>query len=92
MSTLRPLDRAKFSPKKLASMSPVKVAAVSMEETMFLNEEDEILVGALVKCIRASGESRKDWEKRIAEIPRSFSDRGLIIEAVNIVFRNEATA
>jgi len=59
---------------------------------MFLNEDEELLLGSLVKWIRASGESRRDWERRLAEVPPGSSDRGLIVEAIEIAFRSEGTA
>ena len=68
-----------------------------MEETMFLNEEDEILVNSLIKMFLSSGQSRRFWERNI-EWSRiegiHFPEYALrvINVALDIAFRNEATA
>ena len=64
---------------------------------VILNEDDQILVRALVKYMRSTGGPRREWEKRIKEALEEFPeflgrDRGLLIEALNIAFRDEATA
>jgi len=60
-------------------------------------EDEEILVGALVKMMRASGESRKAWERKISWGEFDGMEYGeyclrVIIKALEIAFRNEATA
>ena len=62
---------------------------------MFLNEEDEILLRALLKYIEGMGESKAEWERRLAEAGvggLTEEDQRVVFEAMKIAFRNQATA
>jgi len=62
---------------------------------MFLNEDDKLFVRSLVTTLRhlqnKEGRTRDFYsEERLNEIPSGT--RELIVEALNIVYRDEATA